>query len=87
MTQLFKRSPESKTIALPELVVMILNAIDDAKTLASCALVNRMWAEEATTCLWRSDPPIDALLALDGPERLQYYADKIVLLGTYGTVL
>lgn len=71
----------------PEIILIILNAIDDAKTLASCAQVSRMWAEEATTCLWKFDPPIDALLAIDSQERLQYSANKIVSLGKYGFLI
>lgn len=73
----------SKAVRLPEIVATILNTIDDKKTLVSCIQVNRPWAEEATACLWRSDPPIDALLALNRPDRLQYYANKIVTLGTF----
>lgn len=70
---------------MPEIVANIVNVIDDTKTLASCAQVNRLWAEEAIPCHWRADPPISALLALalDLPDRLQYYANMIVSLGTY----
>ena len=73
----------SKAVRLPEIVATILNTTDDKKTLVSCIQVSRLWAEEATACLSRSDPPIDALLALNRPDRLQYYTNKIDTLGTF----
>jgi len=70
-----------KAIQIPEIVSTILYTINDPETLRSCVQVNKLWADEATTCLWRSDPPIDALLALSSPDRVQYYANKIITLG------
>ena len=40
-----------------------------------------MWAKEAVPFLWSLDPPLDALLALERPHRLQHYANSIKTLG------
>lgn len=68
----------SKAMVLPEIVAAVITQMDhDLPTIRACARVNELWAEEATSQLWRSNPPIHALAALPG-DRLQYYADKIV---------
>ncbi|KAF6233581.1 hypothetical protein HO173_008138 [Letharia columbiana] len=67
----------SHAVGLPEIVAAILEQLDNAKALFAALQVNKLWADEATTLLWRVDPPILALARIEDAERLQYYADKI----------
>ena len=53
------------------------NLRSDRRSLFRCLQVNRLWFEEATTCLWSQNPPIYAFLNVTEPERLQFYADKV----------
>ena len=55
----------------------ILGQLDDDRDLYAALQVNRMWANEAITLLWRVKPPIWAFAQVEGAERLQYYANKI----------
>ena len=60
-----------------EIVLRILEFFkDDERTLLSACLVNKTWAEEATSILWRKDPPLPLLASLPN-ERGRYYAGKI----------
>jgi hypothetical protein len=45
-------------------------------TLVPSILVNKLWAEEGTSILWRRYPHLPALQAM-GQERQQWYADKV----------
>ncbi|KAF2112356.1 hypothetical protein BDV96DRAFT_498011, partial [Lophiotrema nucula] len=45
-------------------------------TLVPCVLVNKFWADEATSVLWKRYPHLPALKNMT-PERRQYYANKV----------
>jgi hypothetical protein len=45
-------------------------------TLVPSILVNRLWADEGTSILWRRYPHLPALREMS-PERKQYYANKV----------
>jgi hypothetical protein len=80
----------NRTLALPELLAMILEFHTEASSLASCMRVNSLWAHEAVKILWRNcgyeshmtgdirAPMIRDLAALSHrPNRLQWYANFI----------
>lgn len=67
----------SQAVGLPEIVAAILEQLHDRKALFAALQVNKLWADEATTLLWRVNPPIRAFILIEDSERLQYYADKI----------
>lgn len=50
---------------------------EDSLPSSSTLQINRLWAGEATTVLWRVQPPIRAVAHIEDAEMLQYYADKI----------
>ncbi|KAF2652548.1 hypothetical protein K491DRAFT_681268 [Lophiostoma macrostomum CBS 122681] len=52
-------------------------------TLVPSILVNRLWADEGSSVLWRRYPHLPALRDMD-PERRQYYASKVQQLFTMG---
>lgn len=58
----------------------VLHHINNRRVLFACVQVNRLWFEEATTCLWKNKPPVATLLKLASRERQQYYASKILQL-------
>lgn len=62
---------------LLEIVAAILEQLDQNFALFAVLQVNKFWAHEATTVLWRVDPPCQPFAHLEDAERLQYYADKI----------
>jgi hypothetical protein len=45
-------------------------------TLVPSILVNKLWADESTSILWKRYPHLPALQAMD-PNRSQYYANKV----------
>ena len=59
---------------------MILEYLKDDKALFAALQVNKLWADEATTLLWRTYPEILDLARIEDFERLQYYANKISVL-------
>ena len=67
----------SQAVGLPEIVAAILEQTDNTKALWAALQVNRLWADEATTLLWRENSPINALHRIKDNKRRQYYADKI----------
>lgn len=67
----------SQAVGLPELVAAILEQLHDTKALFAALQVNTLWADEATTVLWRVKPPLMAFARIVSLERLQYYAGKI----------
>lgn len=70
----------SQAVQLPEIVAMMLEHLQDNKALFAALQVNKLWADEATTLLWRKYPQILELARIEDVERLQYYADKISVL-------
>ncbi len=70
----------SKALGLPEIVAAILEYLVDAQDLFSALQVNTLWSDEATTILWREEPPMETVSRINDVERLQYYADKITSL-------
>ena len=70
----------SQAVRLPEIVAMILEHLKDNKALFAALQVNKLWADEATTLLWREYPQTMDLSSIEDVERLQYYADKISVL-------
>jgi len=52
-------------------------------TLVPSILVNRLWADEGTSILWKRYPHLPALKAME-PTRRQYYANKIQRIFTMG---
>lgn len=52
----------------------ILDQLGSYKALFAAVQVNKLWADEATTILWRDDPPIQHYSDI---KRVQYYANKI----------
>lgn len=70
----------SQAVQLPEIVAIILEQLQDKKTLFAALQVNRLWAAEATTLLWRVFPSILDLARIEDVKRVQYYANKISVL-------
>ncbi len=70
----------SKALRLPEIVAAILEFLENSQDLFSALQVNTLWSDEATTSLWRVEPPMEAFSGINDVERLQYYADKITSL-------
>ena len=70
-------SEPHRLLGLPEMVASILEHVIQRRTLFACTQVNKLWAEESTTVLWRHYPPVNALAKLDNASRIQYYAYKI----------
>ena len=66
---------------LPEIVAAILEHLQHHKDILAAVQVNRLWAAEATTRLWRIYPQIQDLARIEDIERLQCYANKISVLG------
>ncbi len=62
---------------LPEIVAAILEQTHNAEVLWAALQVNRLWADETKTLLWRNEPRIYALDRIEDAKRRQYYADKI----------
>ena len=71
----------SQALGLPEIVAAILEQLRDYKALFAAVQVSRLWADEATTILWRETPPIQDIVHICDVERLQYYANKVRFLG------
>lgn len=67
----------SQALGLPEIVAAILEQLEDDGDLFAAVQVNKLWADEATTILWRDIPPIRTIGRIGDVERLQYYANKI----------
>lgn len=70
----------SQALRLPEIVAAILEQLKDEKALFAALQVNKLWADEATTLLWRVRPQTLDLARIQDAERLQYYADKVSFL-------
>lgn len=66
----------SQALRLPEILAPILEQLGDNEALFAALQVNRLWADEATTILWRDGPPIGSMGRIS-VERLQYYDNKI----------
>lgn len=56
---------------------MILEHLKDNKALFAALQVNKLWADEATTLLWRKNPRVLDLARIEDVNRVQYYAAKI----------
>ena len=67
----------SQAVELPEIVAAIMEQLPDNRTLFAALQVSKLWAEEATTVLWKDYPSISALIQILDAERLQYYANKV----------
>lgn len=67
----------SQALGLPEIVAAILEQLKNYRDLFAAVQVNKLWADEATTILWRDDPPIQTIGRIGDVEKLQYYANKI----------
>lgn len=70
-------SSSRQVLGLPEIVALILSHLAEQHALLACVRVNSLWAEEATTLLWRHEPPISAFRSLEGSDRVGYYAQKV----------
>ena len=65
-----------KLFRLPELVAAILSHLPTI-TLCACTQINALWAEEATTLLWKYDPPVSAFVSLQDKSRIGLYTSKV----------
>lgn len=65
---------------LAEIVATVLSYVEGKGSLFACVQVNKLWAEEATTCLWSNSPPLGALRTMPSYVRQQHYASKVVKL-------
>lgn len=70
-------SSSRQVLGLPEILALILSHLAEQQALLACVQVNSLWAEEATTLLWRHEPPISAFRSLEGSDRVGYYAQKV----------
>ena len=70
----------SHALEVPEVVALISEQVDDNKDLVAAALVNEVWANEATRKLWGGEVSIRNLVRISDLERLQYYASRISFL-------
>lgn len=88
-------APEAPTsldqLQLYEILRNVLSFVDSTKALYHCVLVNRDWAEEATSLLWRGTMSEDKAqqrwrtpgllfltnLAISNPKRFEQYIGRI----------
>ena len=72
-----RSSKRPQCLELPEIVANVVQHIIDEADLFACVQVNKLWAEEATSCLWEPCPPVEILASFRNLDRIQYYANKI----------